>query len=407
MREAKFNIVIDGQHGSSGKGKISTYLAHKFQVTHVSSANFPNAGHSFVHNNYKFVAKAIPTAAGLKKVFGIGINCYISPGSGFDWGRLIHEWEESGRPNIFIHKRASIVSQRHKEREESGSESTKHIASTMQGTATALADKILRKRDTILAGLVGGADMRTADWTRQFFSSDPVMDDFFSREGNFQDFIEKVQIVEPHEFRNMTWNKIREGHTWLHEGSQGYALSIDHGSHYPNATSRNCSTQAAMDYMAIPPNMVGDVYLNLRTYPIRVGNVVENGQELGNSGDFYPDAQELTWDEVATRAGMPPEERQLLAERERTTVTKRIRRVSTFSFLNLVDAAKANGATKLCINFVQYLNWKDNGIRGGHEAIQLLSTETREFIRKLEESTNLPVVLIGTGADHESIIDLM
>ena len=37
-------------------------------MTHVSSSNFPNAGHSVVfEDGWKFVAKAIPTAAALKK----------------------------------------------------------------------------------------------------------------------------------------------------------------------------------------------------------------------------------------------------------------------------------------------------------------------------------------------------
>lgn len=408
MQEAKFNIILDGQHGSSGKGKMSTYLAHKYQVTNVSSANFPNAGHSFVHKDYKFVAKAIPTAAGLKKVFGIGMNCFISPGSGFDWKRLIQEWDESGRPRIFVHERASVVTNDHKVREERGADSTKHIASTMQGTAAALADKILRKKDTALAyGSASEGRVSVADWARFLSNSDPDINALFDQPGTFREFTEKVQVVAPNSFRDMTWNLINEGHSWLHEGSQGYALSIDHGSHYPNCTSRNCTTQAAMDYMAIPPKMVGDIYLNLRTFPIRVGNVVEGGEQLGHSGDFYPDSTETTWEAVADGAGMPPEERALLAERERTTVTKRIRRVSTFSFQNLADAVKTNGITKLCVNFVQYLNWKDNGLRGNRSSLSLLSKETRDFVARVEDVANLPVVLIGTGAAHDDIIDLM
>lgn len=389
MQEAKFNIVLDASWGSSGKGKIATYLAHKHGITNVSSANFPNAGHSAVIGDYKFVAKAIPTAACLKKVYGTGITCFISPGSGFDWNRLVQEWVESGKPRIYIHERASIVDSTHKLREEMGSESTKHIASTMQGTATALCDKILRKAECLLARNT------EPNWSASIFDPDTM-----------NEFLDKVQVVPAAEFRNMTYNIIREGHTWLHEGSQGYALSIDHGSHYPNCTSRNCSVQAAMDYMAIPPRMVGDIYLNFRTYPIRVGNVVENGVEHGYSGDFYPDCQELTWDEVADRAGMPAEEKAKLAERERTTVTKRIRRVSTFSFDAVVDAVRTNGATKLSMNFIQYINWKDNGLKGGRAAFNLLSKESRDFIARVEEKANVPVVLIGTGAANDEIIDL-
>jgi adenylosuccinate synthase len=340
----------------------------------------------------KFVAKAIPTAAILRKVKGLGIDCFVSPGSGFDPVQLIKEWEECGHPNLRIHERASIVTAEHKSREASGEDSTKHVASTMQGSAAAMVDKILRKSGVALA-----ANM----WA-------PVYGlDVDGLEGRLKELVDNVKVHDALEFRTMTRNMISSGQTWLHEGSQGYALSIDHGSHYPHCTSRNCTLQQAMDHMAIPPSMVGDVYLNLRSYPIRVGNVVEDGVQKGYSGDFYPDCEELTWEEVAKRSGMPEEEARELAERERTTVTKRIRRVATFSMGGLRDAAAVNGATKLVVNFAQYLNWKDAGLRGGRSAFLKLSGETRKFIDDVQTAAGIPVVLVGTGADHEDMISLL
>ena len=163
-----------------------------------------------------------------------------------------------------------------------------------------------------------------------------------------------------------------------------------------------------MDYMAIPPKLVGDVYLNLRTRPIRVGNYVnEDGVQQGYSGDFYSDSKEITWEQVAQEAGMPENEAVKLAERERTTVTKRIRRVATFSFIGLKDAVRTNGATKLVVNFIQYINWKDAGLNGGIEALRKLSKESRAFLDKVEEVAQVPIVLIGTGAMHHEMINLL
>jgi adenylosuccinate synthase len=65
-----------------------------------------------------------------------------------------------------------------------------------------------------------------------------------------------------------------------------------------------------------------------------------------------------------------------------------------------------NGVTKISVNFVQYLNWKDNGIKGGKNALDQLSSETRSFIAKVEDVAQVPVILIGTGALHDEIIDL-
>lgn len=408
MQTGKFNCVIDCFWGSSGKGKLSAWLADKFNVTNISSSNFTNAGHSFQFDDgQKFVAKAIPTALALKKAKGMKMTGFISPGSGFSWGRLIKEWGEFGRPNLYIHARASIVTEEHAKRESEGAESTKHIASTMQGSATAMVDKILRKKNCILAGT------DTLKWLRHEYHTNPEARDVFEafekdHQNGFESVLEEIRILEGMDFRAVVRGLIDGGHTWLHEGSQGYALSIDHGSHYPMCTSRNCNVQAALDQMAIQPQLLGDVYLNLRTYPIRVGNVVDaQGIQQGYSGDFYRDCKELTWEEVAKKAGMPAEEAINLAERERTTVTKRIRRVCTFSFDGLKDAVRTNGATKLCLNFVQYINWKDAGLRGEREAFRSLSHESREFIERIEEAAGIPVELIGTGAGHSEMISLL
>jgi adenylosuccinate synthase len=407
MKTGKWNCILDSFWGSSGKGKASAWLADRYGVTLVSSSNFPNAGHTALfEDGTKFVAKAIPTAAILKKTRGLGMKCFVSPGSGFFWPQLIKEWAQSEKPDIFIHSRASIVTPDHAERERNGAESTKHIASTMQGSAAAIVDKVLRKADCILAGKAP-----LEEWLRFYCNSDPVVSRLFEGEDvlvdTFQEFLAKVHVVEAFEFRNLVHSNLEQGHTFLHEGSQGYSLSIDHGSHFPHCTSRNCSLQAAMDHMAIPPALVGDVYLNLRSFPIRVGNVVEDGVQKGFSGGFYPDCKELTWEQIASDAGMPKEEADKLAERERTTVTKRIRRVCNFSFIGLKDAVRTNGATKLIMNFIQYIDWKDAGLKGGPEEVGKLSKKSRQFLAKVEEAAGIPIVLIGTGPLHDDVIVTM
>jgi adenylosuccinate synthase len=404
MQQGKFNILLDAMWGSSGKGKVSAWLADKFGVNHISSSNFPNAGHTFQHGEFKFVAKVIPTAMALKQAKGLGVQGWLSPASGIPvelstnavspsmdtlrWKRLICEWQNSGKPDIFIHSRASIVTPDHSRQEREGPGSTKHIASTMQGCSASMIEKILRKKECLLAG-----SKTVGEWTSS-------MEDM-------EEFLARVRILDGMHFRSSVQQLIQQGNTWLHEGSQGYALSIDHGSSYPACTSRNCTAQKAMDDMAIPASMIGDVYLNLRTHPIRVGNVVENGIQLGYSGDFYPDCKELTWEQIAIESGMPATEVAALAERERTTVTKRVRRVCSFSWIGLEDAVASNGATKLCLNFVQYLDWKDHGLRGGREAFRQLSLKTRAFIDRIEQTANIPVILVGTGADHADMISLL
>ena len=58
----------------------------------------------------------------------------------------------------------------------------------------------------------------------------------------------------------------------------------------------------------------------LRTFPIRVGNIMsaDGSLQIGYSGPVHPDQVETSWEVL----GLPE---------ERTTVTKRVRRVFTFS----------------------------------------------------------------------------
>jgi adenylosuccinate synthase len=378
------NVVLDAAYGSSGKGKLSTWLADHMGYNHVSSANLPNAGHTAVMGDVKFVAKALPTAAILNRTDTRNrpMVLLLTPGSGFSWAQFVKEWEESHFPVVHIHNRAMVVTAEHARREREGTDSTLHLASTMQGSGAVLSDKIMRRQ---YASLVRSTDLEVV--ANEYLTK-------FDKPKTAEMFLDSVFVTSGQRFRD-DMHGLLESDDLLHEGSQGYALSVDHGSHYPHCTSRNCTTTAALDYLGVAPQRLGDVWLNLRTYNIRVGNVAG-----GYSGDFYSDSQEVTWDEVADRAGMPDDEVAALIERERTTVTKRVRRVSTFSMNCLRDAVRTNGATKLCLNFAQYIRWSDRGVTKFNQ----LSPETRDRIDLIEDTVNIPVVLIGTGADHADMV---
>ncbi len=114
------------------------------------------------------------------------------------------------------------MSASHKMREESGKDSTKHIASTMQGTATAISDKILRKADVELAGAIPNISEKLdmAYWIDRVASSDTQFGDFISDKLNYNDIIDKIEIIDPLDFRNKVRSTISNGEVWLHEGSQ-------------------------------------------------------------------------------------------------------------------------------------------------------------------------------------------
>lgn len=370
MQQAKFNTLVDSAWGSSAKGAASARLAEIHGVRNLSTANYPNAGHTCIVGDVKFVSKSLPTGAILRRTKGADLHLWIGSNSGFSLDQFRSELEHTQYDvaEIRIHERAMIVEQRHADAEApTGSQSTEHVSSTMSGAGAALTEKAMRKPEVKLA--------------RDFF---PTM--------------------RPMDFVRAMRAELAGGNTFLHEVSQGWALSLNHGTHYPTCTSRDCTPQQAYADFGVLPQMVGEVYLNVRSFPIRVGNNYRDGKQVGYSGDCMSDQCETSWEEIGRDANMPAEEIAVLAERERTTVTKKVRRCFTPSWDLLKDSADFCGATKLVLNFPQYIEWSAHKIRGGHEALAGLHPKVRAYIDKMQEVTNLPVVMIGTGAEHHDYI---
>lgn len=374
MKDGKFNTLVDSAWGSSGKGAVSSRLAEIFGIKNVSATNMSNAGHSCVLNGETFVGKILPTPFFLKK-HGKGhkqLTAWIGPTSAFELKQLEAELGQTlgtvGK-DIFIHNRAAIVTDLHKAAEgPGGSLSTEHISSTMSGAGAAIAQKAMRLPDVRLAR---GEDFPT---------------------------------LEPLDFYAEVWKELELGNTFLHEVSQGWALSINSGTHYPFCTSRECTPQQAFADMGIRPSQAGDVYLNIRANPIRVGNNYSGGVQVGYSGDCLDDHEETSWQRIGEEAEMPQDQIDSLSTKEKTTVTKKLRRVFTPSWALLQQSAEFCGATKLVLNFPQYIHWSAHGIRGGRAEFATLHAKVRAYVDKMEDVTNLKVCMLGTGADHNDFI---
>lgn len=366
MQTGKFNIVVDGQHGSTGKGLINSFLAWRDRPEVVSCTNMSNAGHTAIlPDDTTFIAKALPSSAILNVLDDYNPEVVVGAGAAFTIDQLLKELKECGNPNFTVHPRAGVITQEHKERESELKGGTKHIASTMQGCGAFLADKIMRGPDVKLAG--DYEDLA-------FFSPGFLADRISSTSKYLPDLLMKF---------------LTSGKTILHEGSQGFGLDINHGNQYPNCTSRQCTALQSVADMGLPHQVIGDIYMVIRPYPIRVGNVVENGKTVGYSGDPYSDSKEITWDEVAKRCGAPPE----VTKGELTTVTKRLRRVFEWSDIQFRQAAMVNGATKIALNFANYVDWSCFGKNDWDD----LGTKVHDWIKRLEDTHQIEVSLVGTG----------
>jgi adenylosuccinate synthase len=122
---------------------------------------------------------------------------------------------------------------------------------------------------------------------------------------------------------------------------------------------------------------------------------VEDGQTVGYSGDCYDDQQEMTWEEVGKLCGAPQD----TFKGELTTVTKRLRRVFSFSEKQILDAVAINGATDIALNFANYIDW---GCFGTNDPDSLPAKVT-DFIKKLEDLTGIKVSIVGTGPRNNHV----
>ena len=84
---------------------------------------------------------------------------------------------------------------------------------------------------------------------------------------------------------------------------------------------------------------------------------------------------------------------------ELTTVTKRLRRVFSFSEEQLIQAAVVNGATKIALNFANYVDWSCYGIN----EYDRLTTKVLDFIKRCEDAAQIPVTVVGTGPQNNHV----
>ena len=308
LEPGKLHLCFGGQFGSEGKGLFENFIA-MYNHIDIAITNYgPNAGHTFYWNrdynisDVKLIVKHLPVSGVMHKRTTI----YLCAGSIIDPKILMQELDDTRTydSQLCIHPRASVIDETDVYRE-SLRNGVKTIASTMSGVGSALNRKI-------------------------------------AREGNIA---ANSPILKPYISDINVQHLLDIGCTALMEVPQGMDLSLNHGLAYPYCTSRDITPASAMNDAGVHPKYIGKVIVCLRTYPIRVGNVIENGIEVGNSGPFYQDSIETTWEK-------------LNIDKEYTTRTNRIRRVATFSLLQYKKMLSIMKPDYIFLNFCNYLNSK-------------------------------------------------
>lgn len=397
FKSGKVSVVMDGAFGSSGKGRMASYIGERFvgKWQFACHSFMSNAAHTVMSKHGTFMYQSLNSIAYMVNDYE---KTYICGGAVLELEPLLKEIAENKIPvyKLGIHPLVAIVTEKDikYERGKCNFDGDKFseaiinenmlLGSTLHGVGAARARRILRRRDSLLA--------RDVPELKQYLCN--------TRE----------EIV----------SRLDKGQQGIMEIAQGFSLGYLEERFFPKVTSRNCSVAAALDDCGIPPYYLGKVLLNFRTFPIRVcsdkwadssGTILKYkqakameaaGEKIthikGDSGAFYEDQKEITWDELTKSHNHKT------PIFECSTLTENPRRVFTFSKTNLKEAIKYNlppGGEEDVLISVNFANYIDPEMASMTEKFQSWVDENipQEHVKKLW--------LIGYGPRSDQTIDLL
>jgi adenylosuccinate synthase len=327
------SVVIGGQYGSEGKGKVAQHLARDRQAAAVVRVGGSNSGHTGVRpDGAPEVLRHLPTAA-----LDSDSMCLLAAGSYIDPDVLLAEIDRTGiaPERLLIDEKAFLIAPEDREAE-MASDLGDRIGSTCSGTGAAVQRRIARRSSEDLAE--ASRDLR------------PYL-------GDVSAYLRDCLTHDRHV---------------VIEGTQGFGLSLHHAPYFPKATSRDTTAAAALAEAGLSPLDVADVILVLRAFPIRVA---------GDSGPFA--AEEIDWATIATEGGHAED---LI---EHTSVTQRPRRVARFEPEIVRRAILVNQPSIIVLNHVDHV---DAGAQVG-----TLTARSRSFVGTVAEQIERPIDFVGLG----------
>jgi adenylosuccinate synthase len=337
-------IVVGAQYGSEGKGKVVALLASREESPWLVRCGGPNSGHTVTIGDTDVVLRQVPSC-------GIPNRATYCVGAGavIDEDVLLHELDllAVDRARILVDPRAAIVTEQDRQTEQ---RTLGPIASTLSGTGAALMRRMLRQDRTPLAEDSLAVRQRC-----------------------------RVETVAP-----LLHQALDNGEHVIVEGTQGFGLSLLHGTQYPFVTSRDTTASGFAMEVGLSPRDVNKIVMVVRTFPIRVG---------GASG---PLINEISWDDIRIASGAPE------TIPEYTSVTKRLRRVARFDIDVVRLASRYNRPTSLAVMGVDRLDFANSGLREPTR----LTPKAQQFLSSLEHATGVPIEFVGTGFSTSEVIEV-
>ena len=424
-------VVIGGQWGDEGKGRIVDLIAQEAQIVARYSAG-NNAGHTVINELGEFKLHLVPAG-----IFYPDKTCIIGNGVVIDPSELLNEIEDlesrgvAIRGRLFVSDRAQVLMPWHRlidvlDEKLRGNEA---IGTTGRGVGPAFQDKVGRagirvgdlinreELQSILAFLV---PYKNAVLDKLYGAPPVKLEDVLEEYSDYGDrlapFIaDTADIVQ---------RSVRAGETVLLEGAQGSLLDLDTGT-YPYVTSSVPSSVAAGAAIGIGvgPTQIRSVLGVYKAYNTRVGNGPFPTELLDETGDML-------------REGGP--------RPEYGSTTGRPRRCGWFDGVAARYTARLNGLTgavltrldvldpfptiKVCTAYrigarsvetmpasladlnnaepvyTELTGWRQSTV--GVRSFDDLPPEAQDYVRFIQDILETPLCLISVGPEREQAISL-
>ena len=411
-------IVVGGQWGDEGKGKIVDALAAEVDVV-VRASGGSNAGHTVNNPLGTFALHLVPS--------GIFNDCLNIIGNGVvvDPVQLLQEMDDlSGRgidlTHLRISDRAHIVLPFHPiidRAEELG------IGTTGRGIGPAYADKVARKgvrvcdllHEEVLAARLRTFMAEKNAVLQHLYGLAPL-----AFEPLYMECAQAGARLAPYvaETERLVQEAIAAGQTVLVEGAQGALLDVDFGT-YPYVTSSSPTAAGMCVGAGIAPTQVERVIGVYKAYSTRVGHGPFPTEQINEIGE-----------ELRERG------------REYGTTTGRPRRTGWFDAAACRMAVRLNGVSEVALTLLDVLDTFPvihvcTGYRlhdvvlerlparsdltaqlepiyetlpgwqadiSGARRFEDLPAHARAYVRRLEALLGAPVTMIGVGPAREQLI---
>jgi len=293
-------VVVGGQWGDEGKGKIVDWLCSRADVV-VRSQGGHNAGHTLVIDGVTYKNKLLPSGVVRKgKLSVIGNGVVVNPWALLEEIAQIRAQGVDINPeNLVLAENATLILPVHPALDQA-IEATKgeaRIGTTKRGIGPAYEDKVARRGVRV-------CDLRDPELLREKIDNMMTHHNILLK-GLGAETLDPKQIYddlmkiadEVLQYAGVVWRLLdgarKDGKKMLFEGAQGTMLDVDHGT-YPFVTSSNTVASQAATGSGMGMAAMKYVLGIAKAYTTRVGMgpfptelFDETGDYLGEKGHEF------------------------------------------------------------------------------------------------------------------------